>query len=354
MRVVLDSDVILADPWMRGTQFGTLIDGLRSLGGQIAVPTVVVEEVVNKYGEQFKKARDKALVGYRDVQRLLAQPLSPPELPNSDAAQTRYRTTLLARIKEVGGEILPIPDISHEDVLARALARLRPFSARGGYRDCLIWETVLQTPGVVCFVTRNKRDFAEGDNLHSELARDLERTSYRRDGFEVAWGVSHFNEAHVLPHLRQVEEVRQRLETEGAGPVDLHEWIRTHLQDYLVDEDLLFAGMGMPDGAGSAGLPRLTASPKVEVEEVWERKPGRYLVRVTAELPVTFIASFEAEDYARYEEVRNLLGEHMPPGSSATLDWTNEFILQMLFTVSREPGEIVDWDVEEVSTRYLY
>lgn len=75
------------------------------------------------------------------------------------------------------------PNISHKEVVQRALERKKPFKSDGkdGYRDYLIWVTFL---GVVshysmedaCFVTLNTRDFSDVENkdsLHQHLKNDL-------------------------------------------------------------------------------------------------------------------------------------------------------------------------------------
>jgi len=80
-----------------------------------------------------------------------------------------------------GFTILPYPDVSHRDVTARALARRRPFDSLGheGYRDALIWESVLAFARTlarerVVLVSRNSKDFADAaGDLHADLRRDV-------------------------------------------------------------------------------------------------------------------------------------------------------------------------------------
>lgn len=51
-----------------------------------------------------------------------------------------YETELRGRLNELGAVIIPIPSVSHQVVLTRALEKRRPFDTEGrdGYRDVLI------------------------------------------------------------------------------------------------------------------------------------------------------------------------------------------------------------------------
>jgi hypothetical protein len=74
----------------------------------------------------------------------------------------RIRKTLAA----ADGEIVPLPGANHEDFLERALRRRQPFDTQGrnGYRDVLLWETVLSLePGEPVYLVSEDRDaFYEG------------------------------------------------------------------------------------------------------------------------------------------------------------------------------------------------
>jgi hypothetical protein len=70
-----------------------------------------------------------------------------------------------------------IPRVSHEEVVKRDLLRRKPFGESGkGYRDTLIWETVLaelrREQSQMALVSHNIKDFAGPDRmLHADLAK---------------------------------------------------------------------------------------------------------------------------------------------------------------------------------------
>jgi hypothetical protein len=76
---------------------------------------------------------------------------------------------LLAAFREqlagLGVSMPPLPDVSHDALVSRALARRQPFDAKGhdGYRDALLWENVklLAESGPVVLVSNDRKAFAE-------------------------------------------------------------------------------------------------------------------------------------------------------------------------------------------------
>ena len=62
-----------------------------------------------------------------------------------------------------------MPQVSHADLVERDLSSRKPFSPTGkGYRDALIWESVVELctdltdADTLIFVTDNKSDFCHG------------------------------------------------------------------------------------------------------------------------------------------------------------------------------------------------
>jgi hypothetical protein len=167
--VVLDANAVILD--LRPSE-----DGWRCLlraAGQgqviIGVPEVVVDELLAHRTNRFQ-----------------------PDVADAIAALGAWRDGRAAPLVDkllaggAGFELLPYPDVSHRQVVARALARRRPFDEDGhdGYRDALIWETVLALARTlphsrITLVSRNRKDFADdhGDALHPHLRADVGRAS---------------------------------------------------------------------------------------------------------------------------------------------------------------------------------
>jgi len=79
-----------------------------------------------------------------------------------------YDAELRTRLNELGAVIISVPSVSHQVVLTRALEKRRPFDANGrdGYRDVLIWHSLLDVAELghngIVFVTSNTSDFCTG------------------------------------------------------------------------------------------------------------------------------------------------------------------------------------------------
>ena len=85
----------------------------------------------------------------------------------------QYTNRLDNFLSSVNAEVIEPDQISHRKLVIKDLARQKPFSPKGrGYRDALIWETVLDTVHRhgedVIFVTDNNSDFPteEDGTLH--------------------------------------------------------------------------------------------------------------------------------------------------------------------------------------------
>jgi predicted nucleic acid-binding protein len=164
LHVVLDSNAVIldlrasAEPWRR------LLRAVRDGRARVYLPAIVVDEVLAHRSNRFQPDVANAVTALRALVETRADPL----------------------IVELFGErehvtILPYPDTPHRAVAGRALARRRPFDAKGhdGYRDTLVWETVLALaralPGAaLVLVSQNRKDFADAaGRLHGDLRDDV-------------------------------------------------------------------------------------------------------------------------------------------------------------------------------------
>ncbi|HXO42417.1 MAG TPA: PIN domain-containing protein [Thermoanaerobaculia bacterium] len=182
--IVLDTSVLVRDPFWKGAAFHALHAACLVMRGLIAIPEVVIEELIANY-------RDKL----RDAFRKLA-PLTRESLGQSEV-DGRHRD-FLAFVDELrqGRTILPYPQISHQAIVKRIYEGKRPFhNGEVGYKDFLIWRSVVELLATyneqstkVVFISANAADFAASKSepnagLHAEYldeltAADRERLSY--------------------------------------------------------------------------------------------------------------------------------------------------------------------------------
>jgi hypothetical protein len=157
-------------------------------------------------------------------------------LPPVEQEFQKWRSWIDERLRVAGVEILPYPTTPHRSIADRDLARRKPFSETGkGYRDALIWESVLElaTANVddVVFITSNSGDFSDSDELHPDLVKDLvDRELEKR--VSLAVGLSNALEKH-LKHLLPAtdQQLRAALERGPADGIDLMNWALRDLKD---------------------------------------------------------------------------------------------------------------------------
>jgi len=150
----------------------------------LRLPAVVLQEVVDHRRRDLLQLMDME----RKVARLRGELLGrvPSETPqpadNSSLNEARvqdvcadYANQVRAWFEEVGS-VLDHPSVPHNELVARVLARRRPFNeSERGYRDALIWYSTLECAdsGSVILLSANTKDFGRAHGSSYELADDL-------------------------------------------------------------------------------------------------------------------------------------------------------------------------------------
>ena len=233
MNVVIDTTVLGRDGLLVSSETNLLFSYLQRSGGRLYVPEIVAQEALNLVRKKLHEY-NRTL---RDLQRL-TQDREQFELADVEAKLSEHQARLKKRFEELGVHILPIPPVSHAELVARALGSRRPFVEGGrGYRDALIWHTLLDfirgSKERVVFISENSRDWAgnrEGDCFHVDLVADLDEYQVSSDRLILLPTIARFNERFTLgaiAHAQPVAEGRdypepdyRHLLVDGAGFVD--------------------------------------------------------------------------------------------------------------------------------------
>jgi hypothetical protein len=193
--VVVDTNIISESPKLSRVEWISLSDNRADWGVTLLVPDVVVMETTKVVPREWAKQRDtlsKAKVGTFGLQGNL-DALVQGIQNHIDG----YEAQLHSRLSELGAQTVPTPDVPHSEIAFRASRGIAPYHAgdKDGYRDTLIWLTVLDVATAkpdheVWFVSNNTNDFGDpsvkkkGDDnddtpqlprpLHPDLQQDLE------------------------------------------------------------------------------------------------------------------------------------------------------------------------------------
>lgn len=145
--IVIDTNIIATCPRLDSPALTSLVEHAEDWGVQIVVPEVVAMESVRVVRRHWKAERDRlfnmplGLFGLAEDQATLVAAI--------DQASQEYEQWLSEQFAAKGIVVQPVPDVDHMEIARRASAGRTPFTrskdgkTKDGYRDTLIWLTVL-------------------------------------------------------------------------------------------------------------------------------------------------------------------------------------------------------------------
>jgi hypothetical protein len=261
INVILDASVICADFYLRSPDARILRDSIGKAVRGIFVPQVALWEILN----QNREATVAAVAQHDKYAKELARlTQSRPRSPDPKEISHEYFIFLNALLQSPGFAILGVPEVSHEEIVMRDLRRRKPFAPTGkGYRDCLIWHTILffakSSADEVVFVTKNVADFALNGALHPDLVEDL------ADGqipgrVQLFTDLKEFNSSKILPLLEPHERTKNELVRGTLEGFNLRKWFAEKHLGIVVPGDIMILEFGVSDNGFEA---RFIAPPEL-------------------------------------------------------------------------------------------
>jgi len=312
-----------------------------------------MDELVNGFREELDSLLAAERNAYEGTNRLLVAPMEPNRVINSLALVTNYRVFIESMIQRYG-KILPYPRTDHKKVVARDLARRKPFKKDGsGYRDLLIWESIKSllmwgTERLV-FITNNTRDFGEGPlvdpDFHSDFLNPSRLSLYKN--------LKDFNDKVIIPRLDVAKDLNSAAFGPGSSNVDIVGWLTKNLIDVLyVVDDLGSIVVGFPDGVGTVRPVEIVTFHDMSVEEARTLESGEKLLRVRVDLEIEFSIDYDWEDYTTYPEVRAWSGEDSEPFSSASSHHIGDLRTVLDLIVNLETHSVTSCEVRSLDGAY--
>jgi len=288
MKIVIDTNIYFQNFMLDGTEFRTFISELPRLGYTLCVPKIVFNETVSKFFEETRKVYESARkIGASSV--VFAKFDQPSESP--EIARERYQTFISEQLQVLKAEVLDYPPVTHEELVGRALSRKKPFrdSDSGGYRDALIWETIMELAKTdeVSFLSNNTKDYADENkrDLHQDLINDLQTRKLRNVAFFTS--LLKFNESQIYPILNNLNEIQKQLETNDYEHLDLSKFLYDQLVQHVGGKELDPSEMDLPSEFES---PSLSLIEKIyEITNIYVRQLS------SGELLITFSADVDCE-----------------------------------------------------------
>lgn len=281
MKVILDTNALLGHVRFSGPTFMAFEDILRQGRHTLCLSEVVLAELRNKFCERLSEALREIEKSNRNLESLVDERLpSPAEEEYKREQIAKYDLRLDDLVARTCAVVHPYPDVSHKEIVDRDLARRRPFNKDGrGYRDYLIWLTVLEAAKAgeqVALITDDGSGFlAEGrgqPSLHSDLIADLEELGFPKESVLVFRSMKSFVEARpsVAAHAGGTAEhvdategsergtdndrlavsemaLLEQLRGRSEGTLDLDDVLREHLPKALEGIEQESRDLGLPE-----------------------------------------------------------------------------------------------------------
>lgn len=354
MYVLLDTNVFVGDWRLSGSAFSVFREARARIGANWVVPEIVLAEVTNKATERLKAIKDRLESTATELQFLRGRPMERLSL-DVPAASADYNAFLNDLFAKDNAKVVPVPDVPHTELAKRAVEKRKPFKEGGaGYRDALIWHTVLELLGEpdtkLYFVTANSSDFGR-DVLHPDLVADLTQRRIDPERIRYFSSLEAFNKDVVLPTLEQVDDVAKDLES-GSAALNLLEWARSEFRHLLEARDVAYVALDWAYECGRVRMGPIRRVTNLRVTEVRRLPSGRFFMRATVDASIELNLSARDHDFERYQAPRELFSG-MEDDSGMVYDVSAEYPVdvEVTFSVVVEPdaSDPESASIEEIS-----
>ena len=142
--ICVDTTEVFKSPRLNSAGWPELLARSRSGSATIVVSEVVVREATRQFPDHVGRALKEANAALAGLENLDLGPAPTLEAlqERSQQAILEYESWLRKKLLDNEVMILPLPQVTHDDVLRRDLTTKKPFAKAGkGYRDTLIWES---------------------------------------------------------------------------------------------------------------------------------------------------------------------------------------------------------------------
>lgn len=297
--VIVDTNVLVADPWLEGHGMRALFDFITRTQGDLLIYDVVRTEAAAIFRRRVREATAD-LAAARDAAARVTREELPPVDPAAlvDAAVARWEAETRSRLRDVA-RFVPLNPAILAETVRRAAERVRP-STEGDkqFRDTVLWLSMLDhLPGYIggypaAFISANPRDFAAGSSgdarvqLHPDLRAEADAANLT---LEFYTSLQAFLKAHAEPIAHITPEwVAERL-SETEVETFILEYLEAHEADW---HPTSWAGrwFGLRTDGRVVGGPRAKGvSVSVDEAFVWTYGPAEY------ELFLTLLARVHGE-----------------------------------------------------------
>lgn len=314
MKVILDSNILIADFNLQTPNFTVLFESSRNKRIDLFIPQVVLDEVVNKYEQQISKMHSEISTQIRKYNKLTLNSFENPILSDSiQNAVNEYREKIKNIFEENSITILQYPDVDHAVLARKAMLNKKPFNSNEkGYRDNLIWENIkkivadenpdaIVSPDLV-FITGNYKDFSGKSNeLHEELLKELSDEN-KSDDIVLYESLGEFNEKVSKLYYQEVVKFKERLENQDFWDFNLKSNIETFLFEDFVGTELHNYRHFVPYANDAPNVYMISEDFDLNITSVKQISSTEFLIDVDFDLETHLTYFIDKHDYWSSED----------------------------------------------------
>jgi predicted nucleic acid-binding protein len=351
MKIVLDSNIIIADFWMESTNFKLLFESAKKGDIQILIPEIVLDEVINKYSQRLQKSSRDVSSELKTFNKLSKGTIKQPiEQKLIDKSIKAYQKRLSEINKENEILVLKYPKTDHKYIANKAMLKLKPFNTNEkGYRDNLIWEnikelltdyeSVFALPELV-FISNNYKDFTENEyELHSDLISELEDEDFDSKSVIIYPSLGEFNDKQIKLFFAQSKSFEKKLKNNDIWNFDLRTEVNEYLYQNFVGSELFYF---YDDFAMEYSEPTVSGimdeDYEIEISSVKKLNAKDYLVDITFGVESEIDFFIDRHDYWSIDEKDGI--------SISDPNWNKHVMLaSTTFVVPLSMSLIIDTDM---------
>jgi len=275
MDVVLDSNVLIADPWLRSHRIRSLLDYLTKTDSQLWLLEPVEIELRSHLARTLQAQARNVSTAIASAQRFGMH--SVPQF-SADVAVSKalaeWEAEFIATTAGVAVRLPHVPEVLTE-AFRRGAERVPPCSPAGGeIRDAIIWLTALYHAKKghtrLAFISTNTRDFAAAD--HCSL-RDELRGDVLSQGIDLVYFAS--LDQFLAIHAKPVAHISRTWIDQRLNAKDVERLLR-HEMNLRGDRYLRPRGLERGQAYVSKGDPKFTEMDlSLDTYLVWPFDDGR-------------------------------------------------------------------------------
>ena len=359
IKIVLDSNVFVNRDWHVDQPNMFLLKSAVEKGlVEVIVPEIVSQEVKNHYKEKVTKEHADIVGKAKRLNGILKgdEILKIGEF-DIDTIATNYNQSFDENLSALPANRPGYEAIPHGDLIARDLDRRRPFQDSGkGYRDSLLWETILREVADneldTILVTNNKNDFCSGDDysLHPNLVDDLERRGIPKDRVRVYKDLDSFIDQEVKPQLALAAQALQALNEKTEDAFSFEQWFDDNTETIcskLTDQIIEYGLPTLPyEMLESLYVTYIENPQSIEAVEIYELDNDREYIEYSFIADVSISLTIYRPDFYWIEQEHELQIEDA--SSDDKLVWASTYLiipLEIALTMNKNNKEIESFEL---------